>query len=228
MIETQIIDERGWWTLLVAPETEIGDRQGRLVQVDNVLKALSPVFRPLAIEVELIWRELDTGLPSPIDPEQPIQLLVLEKAQPQVAVRSSVAAPPPPLLLSRLDRDAIAECLKNDKPPDSNLVLDWLSIRSIAAAVRACEPIDTIKIEQIGHSIMAYETNWFAGPVGDRDFEVVPPAVMRLHAEDRIRFKLVVHWSGWSRKGSRERDAIEEAVSMLKVGGWKSEMTNGG
>jgi hypothetical protein len=225
MNETQQIIERGWWTVLVAPETTPQDRETRLAQVESVLMALAPVFRPLALEVELCWRELDTGLPAPIFPEPPIRLLVLDGAQSRVAVRPSVAAPPPPVLVPRLDHDAIAACLKNGEPPDSNLVLDWLAIRSLAAAVRAFEPLKTITLEQLGRSIPAYEPDWFAGPVGDRSFEVWPPAELDLRAEGRVRLRLIVYWSGWLRQGSRERGAIEAAMSLLQASGWMAELT---
>jgi len=225
MNETQQIFEHGWWTSLAAPETVPDDREGRLLQVGKVLTALAPVFRPLALEVKLCWRELDTGLPALIFPEPPMCLLVLEGAQPRVAIRPSVAAPPPLVLVPRLDCDAIAACFKNGEPPDSNLVLDWQGIRSLAAAVCSVEPLKTITIEELGRSIPAYEPNWFAGPVGDRGFEVWPPAIMDLSAEERVRFTLVVHWSGWLRQGSRERGAIEVAMSLLQASGWMAEET---
>lgn len=225
MNEIQRINEPGWWISLVAPETAPHDREGRLDQVENVLTALEPVFRPLALEVELCWRELDTGLPAPIFPEPPMRLLVLEGAQPRIAVRPSVAAPPPPILLPRLDRDAIFACLKSGDSPDTNLVLDWLGIRSLAAAVYTIEPHNTIMLEELGRWIPAYKPNWFAGPVGDQGFEVWPPAVMNLSAEERVRFTLVVHWSGWCRHDSWERGAIDAAMSLLQASGWTTEVT---
>lgn len=225
MNKIQEIDERGWWTTLIAPETSPHAREERLLQVSNVLTVLAPVFRPLALEVELCWRELDTGLPAPIYPEPPIHLLVLKDSQSRIAVRPSVASPPRPVLLSRLDSDAIAVCLKNGQSPDPNLILDWIDIRSLAAAVRAFEPLETITLAQLGRSIPAYEPNWFAGPVGDRGFEVWPPARVELRSEERVRFTLIVHWSGWLYQGARERDAIEAVMSQLQANGWKVELS---
>lgn len=219
----QRVNERGWWISLTAPETASVDREGRLAQVESVLDALSPVLRPLAIEIELIWRELDTGLPSPIFPESPVRLLVLEGVQPRVAIRPSVAVTPPTLLLPHIDREAMAACLENGLPPNSSLIMDWWSIRSLAVAACAIAPPELIKLEQIGRPVWPFEPSWFAGPIGHRDFEVVPPAVMQFYAEERVRFRLIVYWSGWSCMDSEERGAIDTAVSRLQVNGWTTE-----
>lgn len=219
----QYIDERGWWNSLAAPETLPGDREARLIQAEAVLTALSPVIRPLALEVETCWRELDTGLPAPLYPDEPIHLLVLEPAASGVTIRPTVARPPPAVRVQRLDGKAISDCLCGDESSDPNHMLDWLTIRSVAASVRASEPIDSVTLEEVGRAILPHEPHWFAGPVGDRGFAVWPPAVLTFFAEDRVRFTLLVHWSGWCRDGSPERSAIEGALGELVQAGWAEE-----
>jgi hypothetical protein len=223
MIGTQRIIERGWWTSMSAPETAPADRTARIGQLDTVLTALAPVFRPLALEVELGWRELDTGLPSPSSLDAPLHLLVLEGAQRGVTLRPTVVQPPPPRPVAALDGAAVAACLSDGEPPEPGLLLDWVEVRSVAAAVRAAESVQELRFEELGRAITPYEPHWFAGPVGEHGYEVWPPGLLRVTAQDRVRFTLVVYWSRWLQPGTGERARVEAAIRRLQSLGWEKE-----
>ena len=223
MIGTQRIVERGWSTSLSAPETAPTDRGARLAQLGAALTALAPVFRPLAIEVEMGWREEDTGLPSPSSLDAPLHLLAREGAERHVTLRPTVLHPPPPRLVPALDSAAVAACLTDGEPPEPGLVLDWIEVRSVAAAVRSESGVEQLRIEGLGRAISAYEPHWFAGPVGEHGYEVWPPGVLRIRAEDRLRLTLVLYWSEWLRPGTPERASVEAAIGRLREGGWREE-----
>ena len=223
MIGTQRIVERGWWTSMYAPETPPADRAARIAQLDAALATLAPVFRPLALEVEMGWRELDTGLPAPESLDAPLHLLVLEGAPGRVTLRPTVLQPPPPSLVPALDGAAIAACLSDGEPPTPGLLLDWMEVRSIAAAVRADERVRELRLEALARSVLAYEPHWFAGPVGEHGYEVWPPASLRVTAQDRVRLTLVVYWSSWLQPGTGERARVEAAIGRLEGLGWRKE-----
>lgn len=223
MNEPQHVVERGWWTSLVAPETEPADRAARIAQAGAVLTSLAPVFRPLALEVELCWRELDTGLPARTSIDAPLHLLVADGARGRVTIRPTVVEPPPPRVVPELDAGSIAACIGDAPPPEPGLLLDWLEIRSVAAAVRSLHPAPELTIAELGRAIAPLQPDWFAGPLGDRGYEVWPPGVLTLRAEDRVRFTLVIHWSGWLREGSPEREAIESGIARLRSVGWRED-----
>jgi hypothetical protein len=221
--EPQHIVERGWWTSLSAPETDPAGRTARIAQAETVLSSLAPVFRPLALEVELCWRELDSGLPARTGADAPLHLLVEEGAQDRVTIRPTVAVPPPPRFVPALDAESIAACIVNEPSPGPGLMMDWLEIRSVAAAVRAFEPTPDLTIAELGRAIAPFQPHWFAAPVGDRGYEVWPPGVLTLRAEDRVRFTLVIHWSGWLQEGTPGRAAIESAIARLRSRGWRKD-----
>ena len=225
MIGTQRIVERGWWTTLSAPDTPPADRAARIAQLDGALAALAPVFRPLALEVEMCWREPDTGLPSPSSLDAPLHLLVREGAERHVTLRPAVISPPPPEPVRALDGAAIAACLADEEPPAPGLLLDWMEVRSVAAAVRADDAVREVRLEGLARPIPPFEPHWFAGPVGEHGFEVWPPASLRVSAHDRLRVTLVVYWSAWLQPGTGERERVEAAIARLHGLGWEKEGT---
>jgi hypothetical protein len=220
MIVTQQISERGWRTNLVAPATLPKDRDARLAQMDEVLRTLAPIFQPLALEVEFCWRELDTGLPASTTPEPAAQLMQLDQLSANVTIRSTMNGPFPSVTVATFDRDSIASLLHNAEAPDPNLIFDWQAIRSLAARVYTWDSVDAIRLEQLGQPISAEARHWFAGPVGDRDFAIWPPAKLELRAEDRLRLAVTIYWSGWYFDGSAERKAFEKAFGQLQLAGW--------
>jgi hypothetical protein len=127
--------------------------------------------------------------------------------------------------VSELDRDAIASCLRETAgpQPEPELLLDWCSIRTIAAEVRSFGPLEEFVLRPLGRVVRAYEPGWFAGPVGTTGFEVWPPAELVLQADDRVTLTVNVYWSGWRFAGTPERGALEQAIAELERGGWRCE-----
>jgi hypothetical protein len=224
-METQDLVERGWLATLAAPELEASDRAGRLDQAERAFLAFAPVLRPLALEVERCWRAIDLGLPSRgAYPDPAWCILTSSDAPADVVAKPTVASPPPPRPVPRLDRAAIAECLRDgEPPPDPSLLLDWRSIQTIAAAVRALRPLPELRLRPAGRTIRAYEPGWFAGPLGATGFEAWPPAELILRAEDRVVLTLNVYWSGWRSAGTPERAAFEAGIGELERAGWRRE-----
>jgi hypothetical protein len=220
-MESQELVERGTIATLVAPERPAADRAGRVEQAEHALGAFAPVFRPLALEIERCWREIDVGLPSrTIEPQPPFCMLAASSSLPRATARPTIASPPPFRVVPRLDGTAIASCLEAGAPPDPNLLLDWCSIQTIAAAVRALRPLESFKLHPSGKTIRPYEPDWFAGPPGTTGFDVWPPAKLVLRAEDRVVLTVNVYWSGW-RIGTPESAAFETGIAELESAGWR-------
>jgi hypothetical protein len=220
-MESQELVERGAFAALVAPECGPADREGRLEQADRALAAFAPVFRPLTLEIERCWREVDVGLPSRTAfPDPAFCILTTNFPLAHATARPTIASPPPFCVVPKLDRTAIAACLETDAPPEPNLLLDWCSIQTIAAAVHAFRPLERIKLHPSGEAVEAYEPGWFAGPPGTMEFEVWPPAELILRAEDRVVLTVNVYWSGW-RFGTPESAAFETGVVELERSGWR-------
>ena len=226
-MEAQEIVERGWFAALVAPDAPAAARQERLLQVERALAAFAPVFRPLALQIERCWRDLDIGLPSrSADPDPYCCILASTAAAMRAVVRPTIGAAPPPRVVSELDHDSIAACLRETAAPAPapNLLLDWRSIRTIAAAVRSFDALEEFVLRPAGMVVRAFEPGWFAGPLGATGFEVVPPAELVFQAEDRVTLTVNVYWSRWRFVGTPERAAFERAIAELEGAGWRREL----
>jgi hypothetical protein len=122
-----------------------------------------------------------------------------------------------------IDGGLIAAGLDSDAPPGPGLQQDWLEVRMLGVAARAFAPIEAIELERVGRTVAPYEAGWFAGPIGERNLEVVAPAELVVLSEGRVTLKLAVHWSRWLSVGTRERAVIEDALSALAARGWIAE-----
>jgi hypothetical protein len=221
VIESQELVERGAFATLIAPECGPADREGRLEQAERALAAFAPVFRPLTLEIERCWREIDIGLPSRTAfPEPAFCILTTSFPLARATARPTIASPPPFCIVPKLDRTAIAACLETDAPPEPNLLLDWRSIQTIAAAVHTFRPLEGIKLRPSGQTVEASDPGWFAGPPGTTGFDVWPPAELILRAEDWVVLTLNVYWSGW-RFGTPESAAFKAGVAELESSGWR-------
>ncbi|MFZ5445211.1 MAG: hypothetical protein ACOZQL_34795 [Myxococcota bacterium] len=221
-IDPQDLIERGWLASLLAPPTRPEDRDARLGQLEEAFTALAPVFRPLALEVERCWRELDPGLPSRDATPQPVCRLVTSlAASSPVVPRPTIANPPSMEIVAALDRRALTACLEDPSPTPPGVLLDWRVIRTIAAAVRSFAPGEEFLLRPAGKVVRALEPGWFAGPLGTSGFEGWPPAQVIFVAEDRVELALHVHWSRWRVPESPERSAFEHALTTLEDRGWQ-------
>ena len=224
MIDQQWLDVNGAEIVLDAPFTGLADRAARLDQRGDALTALAPVMRPLVIEVQLCWRELQTGLPAYV-PSPGRRRFAVAGAVPRVAVRPFWSDPPPLETVETIDRDLIASCLTGAAPPGPDLQEDWLEVNSTAMAVSAFEPFDAIKVDLLEAPVPPYEPSWFAGPISNagEGYEYVAPAQLTLRSEGRVTLKLAVHWSRWLHQMTPEREAVLAGLSRLVDKGWTEE-----
>jgi len=221
------IEDRAWSESLTAPLTEADDVEGRLNQLEAAFQALHPMVRPLAVEVETCWRELETGLPARNTyPDPPVRVFVEPGVPEGVVVLPATAGPPPIVSVPSLGPKALHALVGAERAQRPGLVLDWVRCETLTVAASTSEPISALRTRQLG-VVQAFEPGWFAGPIDKLGYRLLPPIRIWLFADASVTMTIVVHWSYWARANSKERAFLEAACERLDRAGWVRDSDDG-
>jgi hypothetical protein len=200
-----------------APTHALDDVAARRRAVLRALDVLSPVVRPLALEIVLGPLHLDTFAVEPGETRR----LAVRSIPAGVAHPSAFAHPVPVELVDALTPDTVLRAIT---PPHAN----W-DIASVTATVTAARvSTDDLVFDQLPAQRMPVieldGARWLVGPLDETGYRLTPPIAVTWRQEwGDLRLTLEAAWSLWWPVESAERAWLCAAARALDAAGFTIE-----
>lgn len=211
------ISEHGVRIQRSAPSHALDDVAARRRAVLRALDVLSPVVRPLALEIVLGPLHLDTFAVEPGETRR----LAVRSIPPGVAHPSALAHPVPVEIVDALTPDTVLRAIT---PPYAN----W-DIASVTATVTAARvSTDDLVFDQMPTRrlpvIELDGARWVVGPLDEIGYRLTPPIAVTWKQEwGDLRLTVEAAWSLWWPNDSAERAGLRATERALAAAGFTTE-----
>lgn len=205
------IEDHGTRVELWSPELAPGD-QGWTYAM-KILKALTPVARPWAVEVELGEWDPDLGM----EPSGEAIWMARPDIPKGVTQKPNLQHDEPPQALSGSTAETILRLVPQP----------WFAIRFLVTAGRLHDDdASQVELEDLsGHSapvVHEDRVRWVVGPVDAPGHEYAPPLTVEIgHDLGAIRVEVEGRWSWWSDQNRPEHQGLKAFETELVRSGFR-------
>ncbi|WNG43197.1 hypothetical protein F0U60_03095 [Archangium minus] len=213
------------------PEAEVPPAEELMRRALDVIEALAPVVRPLAVDLGLVCQTRGIPLFVPdVPPRVPAVHIREEVVPPRVSIESIYEVGSSFSVVPRLTRETLArwcaDALAQEPPgPDYLVTFEELVCTQARARLFEEKPERGLTLRDGGgHTWEAplelrHDGVWVAGPLEDRPMDA--PASFRItNLEGRLDAHVQIGWALWDQPGTPEHQAMQEALKRIAAQGW--------
>lgn len=197
-----------------SPTHALDDVEARRHAVLRALEILTPVVRPLALEVSLGTLDTDTFAVEPRE----VRRIAIRSLPVGVANLSAFADPPPVELVDVLTFEHVMRVLTPTEPGwDVATITAPVTAARVHATKLAFErlpsrPVPTMEIDG---------ATWVVGPIDAPGYRLAPPIALSWRQDyGDLQLTVAARWNLWSMSGSAELAGLRAAERFLDAAGF--------